>query len=447
MFNRSDLHKYQNRTVAFIKDKRRVFLCIEMGLGKTVSTLTAISDLSDCFMINKVLVIAPLRVAKSVWTNEVNEWEHLKHLNVVDCTGAENKRSAALMQPSQIFTINRENVKWLVDYMGDRWDFDFVVVDESSSFKNPTSQRFKALKKILPKTEYIVLLTGTPSPNGFLDLWSQVYLIDFGHSLSRTMTGYKQRFFESDFMGYKFNLVKGADKIIQSLIRPFTLSLSTADYLELPERIDLYECVDMPTKSKTQYDEFERDLLIELDDDQEVLALSAATLANKLLQWSNGAVYVDDKQNYVQTHNVKIDALIDIVESNDENMLVAYNYKSDLARIKKQFPDAVLLDKNQETINLWNEGKIKMLLAHPASAGHGLNLQKGGSLCVWFGLNWSLELYQQFNARLHRQGQTKPVRIVHIVSNGTIDERLIEVLAGKNKTQADLISALKVKVK
>ena len=443
MLSRDNMHEYQNRAVNFIKKNKRCILMIEMGLGKTTSSLTAFSDLLDGFVTERVLVIAPLRVANSVWAQECKKWEQLKHLSVSICTGTERQRIAALSKTADVYTINRENVPWLVKHYAKKWPFDAVIVDESTSFKSASSQRFKALRRVLPETEYMVLLTGTPSPNGLLDLWAQVYLVDFGQSLGRTMTAYKQRFFESDFMGYKFTPKEGSAEKIHALIAPFCLSMSAADYLELPERIDLIERVTLPPKTKALYDSFELELLAELPSGDMVEAMNAAVLANKLLQWCNGATYTDDKGNYEIIHNLKLDALGELIEQNDEPMLVAYNYKTDLARILERFPDAVTLDKNADTIARWNRGDINLLLAHPASAGHGLNLQEGGSLCVWFGLNWSLELYQQFNARLHRQGQEKPVRIVHLVASGCIDERVMAVIKDKDAVQSDLINALK----
>lgn len=443
MLSRDNLHEYQNRAVAFIKEKKRSFLMLDLGLGKTTSTLTAYSDLMDGFVVERILVIAPLRVANSVWGQECLKWSHLKHLKVSICTGAERARIASLSKTADVYTINRENVPWLVKHYGKKWPFDAVVIDESTSFKSSSSQRFKALRKILPETQYMTLLTGTPSPNGLLDLWAQVFLVDLGQTLGRTMTAYKQRFFEADFMGYKFTPRAGSDKKIQDLISPFCLSMSAADYLELPDRIDIIEKVTLPAKTKALYDSFERELLATLPSGERVEAMNAAVLANKLLQWCNGATYTDENGNFETIHDLKLDALSDIVEQNDEPMLVAYNYKTDLSRILERFPDAVVLDSDAETIARWNLGEIKMLLAHPASAGHGLNLQAGGSLCIWFGLNWSLELYQQFNARLYRQGQTKPVRIVHIVAEDCIDERVLRVLSDKDAVQSKLLFALK----
>jgi SNF2 family DNA or RNA helicase len=446
MLSRDDLHDYQNRAIEFIKSKKRCGLFLGLGMGKTTASLTAMSDALDSMTAAKVLVIAPLRVANSVWAQETKQWTHLSHLRVSVCTGNERTRMAALQRDADIYTINRENVPWLVKLYGKKWPFDAVIVDESSSFKSPSSQRFKALKRALPFTDYVVLLTGTPSPNGLLDLWSQMYLVDFGERLGKTMTGYKQRFFESDYMGYKFTPRQGSSEAIHRLLSDKVLSMSAEDYLQVPDRIDLVERVELPPKVFAQYQEFERTLLAELDDGQEIEAISAAVLANKLLQWSNGATYTDSLGNWSELHSVKLDALADLVEQNpSENMLVAYNYKTDLERLRVRFPDAVVMDKQQETIDRWNRGEIQMMLAHPASAGHGLNLQKGGSMLVWFGLNWSLELYQQFNGRLHRQGQTRPVRVVHIVASGCMDERVIDALNKKGETQNALLFALKPK--
>ena len=441
---RTDLHNYQERAIKFIKSTERCALFLDMGLGKTVSTLTAISDLQDQMEIHKALVIAPLRVANSVWDHEAKLWKHLRHLKVQVCTGTERERLTNLHRDSHIYTINRENVPWLVKQYGKKWPFDCVIIDESSSFKNPTSQRFKALKKILPFTNYMVLLTGTPVPNGLLDIWSQIYLLDGGTALGRTMTAYKQRFFEADYMGYKYTPRAGSDTLIHTAIASKVLSMKAEDYLELPDRIDINEIVDLPIKVKEAYDEFEKNLLLELENGDVVEAVSAAVLANKLLQNSSGAIYTDAHKNWVEIHTVKLDALAELIEQNQgENILVAYNFKTDLERLQQRFPKAQVLDKNPNTVIRWNNGEIPLLLAHPASSSHGLNLQHGGTMIVWFCLSWSLEYYQQFNGRLHRQGQSKPVRIIHIVARGTIDERIVRVLNEKGITQDGLLKALK----
>lgn len=445
MLTRDNLHNYQNNAVEFIQKTKRCGLFLDMGMGKSVSTLTAITDLQDSLCVQKTLIVAPLRVANTVWRQETENWQHLKHLDVAICTGSERNRMAQLQRRADVYIVNRENVKWLVDLYGKKWPFDMVVIDESSSFKSAKSQRFKALKSVLHFTNYMVLLTGTPAPNGLLDLWAQMYLIDFGQALGRTQTAYKQRFFEpTGYMGYKHVPKEGADAKIHAGIEHQVLSMTADDYLELPERIDLVEKATLPPKAKADYDKFENDLLIELEEDEYIEASSAATLAGKLLQWCNGAVYLDETKRFTETHKVKLDILADILEDNaGENVLVAYNFKSDLARLLERFPDAVVLDNDPDIVVRWNKGEIPLLLAHPASAGHGLNLQRGGALAVWFGLSWSLELYQQFNARLYRQGQTKPVRIVHIVAEGCLDERVMRVLGDKEATQNKLINALK----
>ena len=443
VLSRDDLHEYQERAVQFIKDEERCGLFLDMGLGKSVSTLTAISDLVDGFVVNRVLVIAPLRVANSVWAQEVGKWSHLKDVTVSVCTGTEKNRRAGLQKTADVYVINRENVVWLVNLYGKKWPFDMVVIDESSSFKNASSKRFKALRKVLPYIDSMVLLTGTPSPNGLLDLWSQMYLIDMGQRLGRTLTGFKDRFFEKDFMGWNLTIREGADEKIHALVADKIIHMSAEDYLDMPDRSDVNVPVQLPAKVLAEYKDFERTMFMEIGED-EIEALSAGVLANKLMQFASGAVYTNDKGAWAEVHKEKLDALADLIDDNKgETVLVAYNFKSDLERLKKRFPDARVLDKEQQTIDDWNAGRIPLLLAHPASAGHGLNLQRGGALCVWYSLNWSLELYQQFNARLYRQGQDRPVRVVHIMAEGTIDQRVLHALTAKDATQRDLLGALK----
>ena len=445
MLVKSQMHDYQHRAVNFILEKKKAALFLSMGCGKTVSSLTAIVDLLDSMSVNKILIVCPLRVANTVWHTEAENWQHTKDLKIKICTGSEKNRRAQLHKSADIYIINRENVEWLVTLYGKKWPFDCVIIDESSSFKSPSSRRFKALKKTVSLTEYCVLLTGTPSPNGLLDLWSQFYLLDAGQRLGKSMTAYKQRFFESDYMGFKFTPRKGASDNIYSLISDITLSMQAEDYITLPDRIDSSVLVELPPAKLKEYKDFERESILELDDDSDdVEAVNAAVLGNKLLQFANGAIYTDDIGSWHELHKVKLEALNDIIEDNaGENILIAYNYKTDLERLKKKFPHAVVMDKEGEAVARWNNNEIKLLLAHPASAGHGLNLQKGGSLIVWFSLVWSLELYQQFNARLHRQGQTKPCRVVHIISNQTIDEKVLTVLSDKNAVQNNLLIALK----
>lgn len=445
MPSRSDLHPYQERAVSWIVDKERCGLALEMGLGKTVSTLTAVADLLESCAVRRVLIVAPLRVALSVWKQEAAKWSHLRHLKINLCLGSIRQRQAVLFDPADVVVINRENVPWLTEHYKQRWPFDCVVIDESSSFKSPSAERFKALRRVMPLVRYMVLLSGTPSPNSLLDLWSQQYLIDKGDALGKTFTGFKQRFFEQSFNGFSWKLRDGSERIIHALLADTWLSMSASDYLSLPERIDLVERVQLPGKVKDRYTEFEAQLLVTLEDGEELEASTAAVLAGKLLQWCNGATYLNGSTAWSEVHSAKLDALAEIVEANDEPVLVAYNFRHDLERLRKRFPEAVVLDKDPETLRRWNAGEIGMLLAHPASAGHGLNLQGGGALAVWFGLVWSLEHYQQFNARLHRQGQKKPVRIVHLIAEGCLDERVMAVLQSKDATQAALLDALRAK--
>ena len=444
MLSRSDLHDYQDRAVDYAIERKSCMLALDMGLGKSISTLTAVADLIGAGIVAQVLVIAPLRVCNSVWAQEAAKWSHTEHLRVSVATGPVKSRTAALFRSADVYVINKENVPWLVAHCGDKWPFDCVVIDESSTFKNAQSKRFKALKKMLPNIERMILLTGTPSPNGMHDLWSQMYLIDYGERLGRTLTNFRQRFFDKDYFGHKYTLREGSAQKIEGQISDRVMHMSADDYLALPDRIEITIPVELPPSAFAGYKEFERTSLAELDDGQEVEAVSAAVLAGKLMQYSNGAMYTDDNGSWSETHTAKLDALSDIVDDNaGETMLVAYNFKSDLERLRKRFPQAVVLDKKQSTIDRWNRGEIPMLLAHPASAGHGLNLQGGGALCVWFGLTWNLEYYLQFNARLHRQGQRRPVRIIHLTGSDTIDQRVLSVLGDKNASQGALLNALK----
>lgn len=446
MLTRSNLHHYQTCAVDFIRQQRRCGLFLDMGLGKTTTSLTAASDFLDDLFIQRVLIVAPLRVANTVWKQEAKKWSHLKHLKIDICTGSEKERFASIMSDADIHVINRENMPWLVDNC--KWRWDMVIVDESSSFKNMKSKRFKALKKVMKFVKSVVLLTGTPSPNGLMDLWSQIFLIDNGSRLGRNITSYRQRFFRpSGYMGYGWKANHDSDNKIKSLIKDICITMNAEDYLELPDRLDLNEYVVLPAKVRSQYEELEQEFLLSIGGGVDIEAGSSAALMNKLLQMCNGAVY-DEDGNTHEIHDSKIKSMKEIVEDNpNENFLVAYNFKSDLKRIAKAFPEAVILSKSGNELEDWNKGKIKMLLAHPASAGHGLNAQYGGSAIIWFGLNWSLELYQQFNARLHRQGQTKPVRIIHIVAENGIDEKVLTALKNKAKTQDDLMQFLKYEKK
>lgn len=367
MLTRNDLHDYQNRAIEFIKEKKKVALFLEMGLGKTASSLTTILDIHDSLDTTKTLVVAPLRVANTTWHTEAKRWEHTKNMTFSICTGNEKNRIAQLYKTADVYVINRENIPWLIEHYKKKWPFDSVIIDESSSFKSSSTGRFKALRKVLHLIDYMVLLTGTPSPNGLLDLWSQIYLLDSGERLGRSMTAYKQRFFESDYRGFKWNLRGGAKEKIYDLISDITLSMKAADYIELPDRMDQTVSIEMPAKYKKEYESLEKDFFIELDEGSEIEVESTAILANKLLQFCNGALFTDTSGNWVEIHNAKLDALNDIIEDNPgENILVAYNYRTDLERLKSRFKHAVVMDKKGEAVDRWNNGEIPLLLAHPA---------------------------------------------------------------------------------
>lgn len=446
MLKREQLFNYQGRGVDFIKEKRKCALFLDMGMGKTTTTLTAIRDMFDDFSAFRVLIIAPLRVANTVWKQESQKWEHLSDLNIGIATGTEGQRKAVLERGYDITIINRENVPWLVEFYKAKhqWPFDTIIIDESTSFKNSASKRFKAMKQILKYVYNIVLLTGTPSPQGMIDLWSQMYMIDFGERLWRNKSTFLNLYFETGgFQHYEHTMIEGCDRVIRAKIKDVCMTMLSEDYLELPEMIPLRHTVILPDAAKKTYKELKKEMLITMKGGTDISAPSAAALNNKLLQICNGAVY-DEDGTYHLIHDGKIEALKDIVENNpDENLLVAYNFKSDKERLMKAFPFAVVLDKEGVAVDQWNKGEIKMLLAHPQSAGHGLNMQFGGSTLIYFGLTWSLEYYQQFNKRLHRQGQKSNVRIIHIVVEGGVDEAVMEAINNKAKSQSDLINYLK----
>lgn len=444
MLTRDMMHNYQNKGVNFVKSNKKVALWMQCGLGKSVTSLTAMSDLLDEVEVSKVLIIAPLRVANTTWHTELSNWEHLRSISYSICTGSAKDRVTELNKDRDVYIINREQIPWLVEYYGKKWPFDMVIIDESSSFKSPKAQRFKALKKVSKLIDRMVQLTGTPSPNGLMDIWAQIYLLDDGARLGRSMTSYKQCYFTSDYMGYKFTPLPDAQERIERKISDVVLTMKTVDYLELPDCLMLQSKVEMSAKHLKQYKTFEKEFVYELENsDEDISAFTSGALANKLLQFANGCIY-DDEGNPVQIHDGKIDALRDIIESaNGQPVLVAYNYKTDLERILSAFPEAQVLDKAGELVAKWNKGEVPILLAHPASASYGLNLQKGGNIMVWFGLTWSLEYYQQFNARLHRQGQTETVSIYHLVTSGTIDEKVMMAIDGKAETQDQLMEALK----
>ena len=438
-------HSYQEYAIRYIETHPISALLIDMGLGKTSITLTAIRNLLfDSFEVCKVLVIAPLRVAKNTWTDEIKKWEHLSTLTYSLIVGNENERLSALNEKADIYIINRENVDWLVNKSGYKFDFDMVVIDELSSFKNHQSKRFKSLMKVRPLVKRIVGLTGTPSSNGLMDLFAEFKILDMGKRLGYFIGQYRNTYFKPDKMNgpivYSYKPLPNAENAIYEKISNITVSMKANEYLKMPELLTSNYVVELSNSEKNQYDEMKKSLVLEITDG-EITASNAASLSNKLCQLSNGAIY-DDEQNIVEIHDRKLEALEDIIESmNGKPLLIAYWYRHDLERIKSRF--SVREIKTSEDISDWNDGKIPVALIHPASAGHGLNLQSGGSTLVWFGLTWSLELYQQTNARLYRQGQKNTVVIQHIIAKGTIDEQILKALQRKDKTQSDLIDAVK----
>lgn len=440
-------HNYQQFATDFILNQSICCLMLDMGLGKTVITLTALWQLAlDSFDVSKVLVIAPKRVAEDTWPKELAKWEHLTGLTSSLVLGSAAERKAALQRKAFLYIINRENVAWLVK--NHYWDFDMVVIDELSSFKSNKAERFKAMKKVRPMLTRIVGLTGTPAPNTLLDLWSQMYLMDMGQRLGRFIGGFRDRFFLPDKRNreiiYSYKPREGAEDAIYALISDICISMKAADYLDMPERIDNRIEVSMSPKERKLYDDFQKDMVLSIGD-EELDAANAAALSNKLLQMANGAVYGEDKK-VIPIHDRKLDALEDLVEAaNGKPLLVAYWYKHDLQRIKARFKNARCIDTAKD-IDDWNAGQIPLALIHPASAGHGLNLQDGGCTIVWFGLTWSLELYQQLNARLWRQGQKHTVVIHHIVTKGTHDEDVMRALENKDTRQSALIEAVRARI-
>lgn len=442
-------HNYQRYATDFIINHPVSAVLLEMGLGKSVISLSAINELMlDYFDVSRTLVIAPLRVANSTWPDEIKKWDHLKHLNYSVVIGSEKERLDALKKPAHIYLINRENVDWLITKSGIPWKFDMVVIDELSSFKSYQAKRFKSLLKVRPKLKRIVGLTGTPSSNGLMDLWAEFRLLDMGERLGRYITYYRQNFFIPDKrnqqMIFSYKPKDGAEKKIYSLISDITISMKSKDFLKMPECVMNEVIVTLSDKEQKLYDSLKQDMVLSLEEN-EIDAINAAALSNKLLQMSNGAVYNDDKES-LHIHDRKLDALEDLIEgANGKPVLVAYWFKHDLEKIKDRFDVREI--KSAKDISDWNEGKIPVALIHPASAGHGLNLQAGGSTLIWFGLTWSLELYQQTNARLYRQGQDSTVVIHHILTKGTIDEDVMKVLKAKEKIQDALIDSVKARLK
>ena len=446
-------HAYQEYATNKIIEQPACGLFLEMGMGKTAATLTAVSELLyERFEVARVLVIAPLRVAEDTWSRECKKWEHLRHLRISKILGAERDRVKAVNAAADLYVVNRENVEWLVGYHGRYWPYDMVIVDELSSFKSAKAKRFKALRKVRPLLSRIVGLTGTPAPNGLLDLWPQLYLLDMGERLGRTMTGYRERYFLPDKRNrnviFSYKPKPDAEDAIYQRISDICVSLKAHDFLEMPERIDNVIEVALSEGEQGQYDRLERETLLSFPEG-DIDAVNAAALSNKLLQIANGAVY-DENGGVKKIHDRKLTALEDLWESaNGKPMLIFYAYKHDKERLREFFKQrgiaARALDSSSD-IEEWNEGRIEVAVVHPASTGHGLNLQAGGNIIIWFGLTWSLELYQQANARLWRQGQRETVIVHHVVAKDTIDETVMAAISRKENAQEALMKAVQAKV-
>lgn len=448
-------HDYQKYAINYILTHPVAGIFLDMGLGKTSIALTALDALLfDYFEIHKVLIIAPLRVAKNTWSAEIEKWHHLKDLKYSIVVGTESERLSALNEQADIYIINRENVQWLVEKSGISFDFDMLIIDELSSFKNWQSKRFRSLMKVRPKVKRIVGLTGTPSSNGYMDLFAEFRLLDMGERLGRFIGQYRNAYFKPDKMNgpivYSYKLLPGAEQQIYSKIADITISMKSTDYLNMPKLVSSEYEVYMDEKEKKKYEELKKELILQLPDG-EVTAANAASLSGKLCQMANGAIYTEDG-TVLEIHDKKLEALEDIVEAaNGKPILLIYWFHHDMDRIVKKLNELKVLFEKLDTdasIKKWNNGELPVALLHPMSAGHGLNLQNGGSTIIWFGLTWSLELYQQTIARLWRQGQSANTVVVqHIITKGTIDERILKALSQKDNTQSALIDAVKANLR
>ena len=436
---KSNLHPYQLAAIDWVLARKNAGLFLDMGLGKTITMLTALVEMLHLGGAHTVLIIAPLRVCKTVWAEEAKRWEHTEHLTFSKILGTKAQREAAVAKDAEIYLINAENVVWLTKHVGgEGWKFDVVIFDESSLFKNPSSKRFRAAKAFMKKVRRSYILTGTPAPKSVHDLWSQIYLLDQGMRLFRTVGRFRDAYFDVDFFGHSYIPKANTQKKIEAKIEDIVMSMQAKDYLKMPERIYNRIYVDLPPAADAQYEEMRRQLMLTLEDAR-VEAANAGVLVNKCLQITNGSVYKEDG-SYQVLHDAKFRALEEIVESTGENILVFYQYKSDLAELKKRFKGEELFD---DSVERWSMGRIPLLFAHPASAGHGLNLQHGGHIMVFFGVNYNLETYQQSCARLHRQGQTKSVIIHHILARDTIDDVVMQALEDKDVLQRSLMDRLK----
>lgn len=448
-------HSYQDYCIKKIIELKNVGLFLDMGLGKTIITLMAIKELKyHRFQVNKILIIAPKKVAEGTWQLEKDKWEETKNLRVSTVLGSEKQRIKALYTKSDIYIINRENVTWLVDFYKNDWPFDMVVVDEFSSFKNHKAKRFVSLAAVKPHINRLVGLTGTPSPNSLSDLWSQLYLLDEGERLGKRYTGFRERYFDpgqrNGHVIFNYTAKKGSEESILGKISDICISMKAKDYLDLPEAIENEIPVILDSKAQKAYDELEKKMVLEMDNGEVIDAVSAAALSNKLLQLSNGAVY-DEDHNWCEVHKAKLEAFIETIESlNGKPALVFYNFQHDKDRILealKKLKLRVRVYKDVQDQKDWNEGKIDVLLTHPASSAYGLNLQQGGNHVIWFGLNWNYELYTQANKRLHRQGQKEKVIIHHLVTQGTRDEDVMEALKRKENVQNYVLESLKARIR
>ena len=450
-------HAYQQHCINKIIEIKKLGLFLDMGLGKTITTLTAVKELKyNRFLVRRVLVIAPKKVAEGTWTREAAKWDHTQMLRVSPVLGSQAKRIRALNTPADLYIINRENVCWLVDYYRNAWPFDMVVVDESSSFKSHSAKRFKALASVSSRIDRMVELTGTPSPNGLDDLWSQIFLLDGGERLGKRHTQFRERYFQPDKRGadgmvYSYEAKPGTEASILEKISDICISMKAEDYLQLPD-VTYHEIpVELDSKSLKAYYELEREMVLQLPEDDETISVtSAAALSNKLLQLANGALYDEDRQVH-EVHNCKIEAFLELIESlQGKPALVFYNYQHDRARILKALEKSGLAVRELKTTqdeDDWNAGKIQVLLAHPASSAYGLNLQQGGTHVVWFGLTWNYELYTQANKRLHRQGQKEKVIIHHLVCSGTRDTDVMQALQRKDDVQSWVMESLKARIR
>lgn len=437
-------HEYQLVAIAHILENPYAGCFLDMGLGKTSITLTALEFLINSVEIRKPLIIGPKLVTEQTWSAEIAKWDHTKNLKLSRIIGTEKERIAALYRPADMYAVSRDNIAWLVQYLLKQpkkiWPFDALIIDELSSFKNRDSMRFKALRKVAPRCERVIGLTGTPAPNSLLDLWPQMFLLDQGQRLGKTLTEYRNNYFNANYNGFGYEIKEGVSDIIHDKIKDICISMRAIDHLQLKQRMDIPKHIDLATMKG--YLEFRKKETLALTDELEITPLTAAGLYSKLLQYCNGAVYDEDKTYHV-VDNTKLDAVVEAYEElNGQPVIIFYSFRSDIERITKRIPEAQMI-KNSADIERWNRGEIKCLLAHPASMGHGLNLQAGGHYMFWFGLPWSLELYLQAVARLDRQGQLEQVRNLMFIAKGTVEEIVLQRLIDKTLTQDALIAALK----